>query len=250
MKITMSEPLFKCRTLEPAPDAKPEIVTPLGTLTLDAEFGGIVIGDLKTSSSYRLELDGYLFNWTLDGVIAELLLCRPRFTLPEGMSVTDCWAGMWRLRATAAALPGERPEFSCRWEPGYQWTEGGPNSGEGLDAQTWENADALVTVGTADCDWLSGQAKRGLQPPRWTDILGWNYSGITPDAATGRIDPVVYLGDGFRLVLPELSADETCQVQFVVAWAPNTGDERVDASTWYAVDQRPEDIVASAACEN
>ena len=236
----MRSKLFNCRILEPAAAAKPELVTPLGTLTFDAEFDGIVIGDLNPSSSHRLEPDGYLFNWTLDGIVAELLLCRPQLSLADGMSVTDCWAGMWRLRATAAATsPDERPVFVCRWEPGYQWTEGSPETGEGLDAQTWENTETLVTVGTADCEWLSGYAQQGILPHRWADILGWNYGGTTD-----KIDPITYLKDSIQVILPELNMDETCQIHFVVAWSPSTGDERADHSTWYAVDQRPKDILA------
>lgn len=242
----MQGKLFNCRLLEPAAVAKPEIVTPLGILTFGAEFDGIVIGDLKPSSAYHLEPGGYLFNWTLDGIVAELLLCRPHVSLAEGMSVTDCWAGMWRLRATTAATSSnERPEFVCRWESGYQWTEGGPNSGEGLDAQTWENAETIVTVGTADCEWLSGHAQQGILPPRWADLLGWNYDG-----ATGKIDPVTYLKDGIQVILPELNRGEMCQIHFVVAWSPSTGDEQADISTWYAADQRPKDILAGTACEN
>ena len=242
--------LFDCRLLEAAPDAKLEVVTPLGILTFDAEFDGVVIGDLKTSSAYRLERDGYLLNWTLDSIVAELLLCRPRFTLPEGMAVTDCWAGMWRLRATTAPTSsGERPEFSCRWESGYQLTEGGPNSGEWLAAQTWENAEAVVTIGTADGGGLAGQANIGILPHRWAKLLGDSYGGIMPDTNTGKIDPVMYLEDGFRLVLPELNAGETCQVQFVAAWAPKT-DDGENASPWFAVDLAPEAVLAGAACEN
>ena len=244
----MPSTLFNCLTAEPAAEARPEIITPLGTLSLDAEFDGIVIGDLKPSSAYRLEAGGLLFNWTLDGMVAELLLCRPRSLLAEHMAVTNCWAGIWRLRATVSTFPGERPEFSCCWEPGYQWTEGGPYSGEGLDAQTWEDSQTMVTLGTIDCEWLSGQAERGLHPSRWADLLGASYGGIIPDTRNGRIDPIVYEKDGFRIVLPELNADETCQVQFVAAWAPKTDDEMIDASTWYAADQRPEDILSGAGC--
>ena len=237
----MQGKLFNCRLLEPASDARPEIITPLGVLIFDAEFDGVVIGDLKPSAAHHLEPDGYLLNWTLDGIVAKLLLCRPQLSLPEGMSVTDCWAGMWRLRATTAATSlDERPEFSCRWERGYQWTEGEPESGEWLAAQTWEDDTITVTVGTADSGGLAGQAKLGLQPLRWADLIGWNYGGTTPDTKTGKIDPVVYLEDGFQIVLPALNVGETCQVQFVAAWAPKTDDDRGNASPWFAVDLVPE----------
>ena len=244
----MSATLFNCQDLEAVTEAEPKIVTPLGVLAFDAEFDGIVIGDLKPSFSYCLASSAYLLNWTLDDVTAELLLCRPSITLPEGMATTDCWAGLWRLYAAPAAISGVRPEFSCRWVPGYQWTEGGPSSGEWLDAQTWENAETIVTVGTADCESLAGQAKLGLLPPRWTDLLGGSYGGITPDIRNGRIDPTMYLEDGFRLVLPDLSAGETCQVQFVAAWAPNTDEAGADACTWYAVDQNPKQVLLGAGC--
>lgn len=249
----MPATLFVCPTLGLTADAEPKIVTPLGTLTLDAEFDGILIGDLKPSATYQLERGGHLFRWTLDGFTAELLLCRPHFSLPAGMTVDDCWAGMWRLRTSVI---NERPEFSCAWRPDSLWTERGPESGEGLDAQTWEAGPVRVTVGTMDADWLSGHANRGLLPIRWAELLGWGYGGIGADPDTGKIDPVVYLENGFRLVLPMLEAGEQCQVQFVVAWSgkpSGDGDADADAdrnavSTWFAVDRRPEEILAGVGC--
>ena len=247
--------LFSCPTIGPAANAKPEIITPLGTLTFDAEFDGILLGDLKPSSQYHLEHGGNVLNWTLDDFTAELLLCRPRITLPEGMAVDDCWAAIWRLRAamSRASMSGGRPEFSCRWEPGYQWTEGGPHSGEGLDAQTWETDLAEVTVGTTDAEWLAGHAKLGFLPPRWADLLDFNYSGIVPDTDTGKFDPVIYLEDGFRIVLPTLEVGEMCQVQFLVAWASKaSGGKAEDVgnySTWYAVDESPEKILSGVGCQ-
>jgi len=244
--------LFSCPTLGLAADAQPKIVTPLGTLTLDAEFDGVLIGDLKPSAAHQLERGGYRFSWTLDGFTAELLLCRPRFSLPAGMAVDDCWAGIWRLRTSVV---NERPEFSCLWEPDSLWTERtGPESGEGLDAQTWENGSVRVTVGTVDTDWLSGHANRGLLPSRWADLLGWADGGIGADRDTGKIDPVVYLENGFRLVLPMLKAGEQCQVQFVAAWSgkpSGDGDANTDRnaiSTWFAVDRSPEEILVGTGC--
>ena len=125
----MSASLFVCPTIGLAADAEPKIVTPLGTLMLDAEIDGVLIGDLKPSAAYQLERGGHLFSWTLDGFTAELLLCRPRFSLPAGMAVDECWAGMWRLRTSVI---NERPEFSCVWEHNYLGAAGGPDSGEGL----------------------------------------------------------------------------------------------------------------------
>ena len=242
----MSTSLFACPTLGLTADAEPKIVTPLGTLSLDAEVDGVLLGDLKPSAAYRLERGGYLLRWTLDGITAELLLCRPQPALPGNMVVNDCWAGMWRVRVS---VPADPLVFSCLWEPGYLWTEGSPNSGEGLDAQTWEKSDQesgflCVTVGTVDTDWLAGHAQRGLLPHRWADLLGWSYGG------TGKVDPVVYFPDGFRLILPALAAGEQCQVQFVAAWSSSPSAEAAesDASTWYAVDCPPEAILLATGC--
>jgi hypothetical protein len=70
-----------------------------------------------------------------------------------------------------------------------------------------------------------------------------------PDPDTGKIDPMVYLKDGFTLVLPTLSAGEQCQVQFVVAWSsPSREDGTDNPSTWFAVDRPPEEILSGAEC--
>jgi len=245
----MSASLFVCPTMGLTAAAEPKIITPLGTLTLDAEFDGVVVGDLKPSAAYQLERDGHLFSWTLDGFTAELLFCRPHFTLPAGMAVDDCWAGMWRLRTSVS---GGRPEFSCVWEHGSHGAAGGPDSGEGLDAQNWEDSKARVTIGTVDAEEMARHASVDLLPRHWADLLGWSYGGIQPDLGTGKIDPVVYQKNGFRLILPALKAGEQCQVQFVVAWS-SKGDEIAEArtddrSTWRAVDRRPEDVMTGAGC--
>jgi hypothetical protein len=99
----LSTPLFECPTLELTNAAEPKIVTPLGTLSLDAEIDGVLLGDLKPSAAYRLEHDGHLFSWTLDGFIAELLLCRPHLSLRADRAVEGCWAGMWRVRVSVPA---------------------------------------------------------------------------------------------------------------------------------------------------
>ena len=245
----MPASLFVCPTLGLTADAEPEIVTPLGTLTLDAEFDGILIGDLKPSATYQLERGGHLFSWTLDGFTAELLLCRPQFSLPAGMAVDDCWAGMWRLRTSVS---GERPEFSCIWVHGSHRAAVGPDSGEGLDAQSWEDGPTRVTIGTVDAELMARYASDGLLPPRWADLLGWSFGSTMPDPGTGKIDPVVYQENGFRIILPILEAGEKCQVQFVVAWSSRS-DEIAEAwandrSTWRAVDRRPDDMMTSAGC--
>ena len=229
-----------------------KINTPLGTLFLNADVDGVQIGDLKPSAAYQLERGGYLLRWTLDGITAELLLCRAQLAPYESMAVDDCWAGIWRVQVS---VPANTLMFSCLWELGYLWTEEiGPESGEGLEAQTWEKSDRdngilRVTVGTADAEWLAGHAQHGLLPHRWSELLGMSYGGTMPDPRTGKIDPVVYLKDGFRIVLPVLAAGEQCQVQFVVAWASlNKEEAEDDVSTWLAVDRRPEDILSGAGC--
>ena len=65
---------------------------------------------------------------------------------------------------------------------------------------------------------MARHASLDLLPRRWADLLGWSYGGTMPDPGTGKIDPVVYQENGFRVILPTLEAGDKCQVQFVVAW--------------------------------
>lgn len=204
--------------------------TPLGDLRLRARFGDGAEAD--PTDACRIVPDGRLFVLRDDRVHAELLLVTPELDLPHCMSVDGCVAGVWRVRAMDR-VPS--CEFSCRWDPGFVWSDAhGPESGESLDAQSWSRGRIRVSVGTQDVEFLRARAIHGDRlPASWGKLLGYG---------EGESDPVRYVEDGFLLSLPPLVPGDLCQVQFTVAWAEHDSD---DASTWFAVDCRWEQILRS-----
>ena len=246
----MIPPLFVCSDCVPIPwEGPPTVSTPLGSLGFEAIVDGVSVCDLMPSVLSRTPVGGRLFHWETDLFRADFLLTPLAPSLPKGMQVDGCWAGVWRVKAAADA---NALEFRCEWEPGYTWTEGGPSSGEWLDAQTWDDGKVQVTVGTQDPEALASRATRGdLLPTRWAKTLGW------PALSADEIkvsDPVAYTPQGFRLSLPDLRRGELCQVHFIAAWspAPPTPEEAQNdsfyVSPWYAVDQTSALVLSGSGC--
>ena len=161
--------------------------TPLGTLIFS------VIADRDMSSA--------------DEVSVEIITISPE--LPLGMSVESCSAGLLSARFSA---PIATLQFLCQWE--HAANRGDPNSGEGLDAQSWEDDNHIVMVGTEDADFLSARL------PSLQICI--------------EDEPVEYLSDGFSISLPRIPAHRPISLQFVVA--TNLIPESVDDSVWFAVD--------------
>jgi hypothetical protein len=137
-------------------------------------------------------------------------------SLPPGMSVR-------RVRAIlllACSHTGfERLDYGCRFVTGI---EGGPESGEHLDAQSWEGEHDVVVVGTED-----GEALSGRMP--WLHIQG---------------DPlalVQYRDDGLNVPLKRIPAGVTIGLHYVVA--ENDNPEPLECSAWYAVDVPHEQLL-------
>ncbi len=172
--------LFDCRHHTPDTlGATASIPTPLGEICFDAEVDGVTLFTLPPEGGYLLPGGGHLLRWSSESFVAELLLCRPvvePWIPPQSAvgSITDRWAGMWRLRALAPISLGA---FSCEWGPEYRWREGGPNSGQWLDALTWDDGQVMVTMGTQDGEALANRARMGDGlPSRWAselDSLDW-----------------------------------------------------------------------------
>jgi hypothetical protein len=240
--------LFHC------PDAKSEAIldstvfqTPLGQVRLEAAISGIEITDKPPTETYRLSADGWVASWHQDDFDLELLVCRLILPIPIEPPLTDCWAGLWRLRAKAAVGPCV---FTAQWEAGYTWQESSPSSGERLYAKNWNDTLTEVSIGTEDEEGLEGRAHHahGL-PPEWEPYFRFNLDGLKWDWQAipfWQHDIHQELGDrGLALPLPSLKMSQQCQVHFVVAWS---NYQKNAVTTWLAVDQRAGDILANAGC--
>lgn len=102
---------------------------------------------------------GRIFAWDRRPFRVELALLRAVPDLPPGMHVHDAWIGYWRLRGDTDGVP---PELTCWVAIGIDRLDGGPDNGEALDAQTWENRQHRVSIGTEDSDALADATCRSV----------------------------------------------------------------------------------------
>jgi hypothetical protein len=200
----------------------PVVETPLGTVVYTAEVNGFDLKNIK-HSSFSAGDDSYLFAWMLTEAEVDLLLFRP--SVPKHLEgrVTDSWAGIWRVKTLNKI---RTCSFSCKWTEHHTWTHGGADSGEGLDAQTYEDGKAVVTIGTEDSQYIVNRAEKN----------DWMSYGLKPS------DPhnfAHYAADGLTILLRDLESNDCCQFQFVVAWS-NASD---DIGPWLAVDRDYRDLL-------
>ena len=171
----------------------------------------------------------------------ELLLCRPALAPPLGMPLTDCWAALWRLRTREAILSCT---FAALWEEGHAWIQGGPNSGQGLYARTWDDGLTEASIGTDDSEGLAYRSKSadGL-PTEWEPYF-ISTAGSFDWFSLQMIHREV--GDGGMAVpLPPLAAGQQCQIHFAVAWSPCAKE---GAGGWSTVEVNAGQILAGAGC--
>ncbi len=128
--------------------------------------------------------------------------------LPSGMAVD-------LVAAYRIALKLSEPVHSFSFDitiPACQ-APGDTNSGEGLDAQSWDLDEARLMLGTED-----GDALRRRMP--WLPSDEQSY-------------PIDYLSNGFRISIPYIAPNNNVGFHFVLAY--NQVD-RGDDSEWFAVD--------------
>ena len=146
----------------------------------------------------------------------ELRAVEPELDLPPGLSVR-------RVRAVlllACSQSGfDQLDYRCRFVTDI---EAVPESGEHLDAQSWEGEHDVVVVGTED-----GEALLRRMPwlEAWEDPLAL----------------VEYRRDGLNVPLKHIPSGETVGLHYVVA--ENANPEPVECSAWYAVDIQHERLL-------
>lgn len=139
--------------------------------------------------------------------------------LPAHMKISECNVFTWKIEAFE-----DCPQLKavCTFESTSN-VVGGPESGEWLDAQRWENEKYILSVGTDDSDCLHSRATKNIIPKRFAtnnpDDLQW----------------VTYTDTGLAIEVPPLLKGECIELRFAVAWKDKNGKEG-DVSTWYAID--------------
>ena len=230
--------LFECRsTSRVGKHPRTAIGTSLGTLKLRAMLGAQELDGSNADAAFAGDGNGHLWRWSNGSVLAELLICRPRFSLPEHMQVDDCWAALYRAEVTREVSDAV---FSCVWEPGYSWIDGNYEGGEGQLGWAYDDGISVVSVSTDDELFLSYRAERDdWLPRRLLPIFDYHSPRFDPET-------VELSARGIDVRLPTLLPGDRVRIQFTVAWG--TLDPDVPA-TWFAVDRRPHEILDGAGCD-
>ena len=219
---------FRAETADRVSIVEAELPTSLGGIGLSLTCGEAIVGD-PAHECWRVRGDARVLAWDLDALRAELLVGSVSPRLPPDMSVSGCHVGVWRIRAKTR-IPS--CEFFAAWSAGIAPGSGGPNSGQGLVAQTWDDIEATVSLGTMDAEWLNRFGTGWEMPESWRALVDVH------DPTTVVIEK--YRSDGLIIRLPELIAGEGGQLHFATAWAPRWPD---DSATWFAVDLAPADAL-------
>lgn len=129
--------------------------------------------------------------------------------LPPGMSVRRVRAVLLKVSSDIGL---EYLDFLCQFATAI---EGGPESGEHLDAQSWEGEHDIVVIGTEDGEMLSARMP-------WIEV------------SDDPLALVQYQKDSMRVPLKGIPAGVTVTLHYVIA--ENSKPEPVECSAWYAVD--------------
>src|SRR5262245_10109328 len=121
------------------------IETPLGRIQLDAQVDGERLSASRPTA-YASGMRARLLVWNTPTLAAELMLCQPNPALPSGMRVCDCYAAVWRLRASMRPIVDYT--LTCLLDTQPDRESGSACSGQGLDAQEWSDGVTSLTIGT------------------------------------------------------------------------------------------------------
>ena len=140
---------------------------------------------------------------------AAINVIKPEIQLPSGMSVSSTVGVLIHI---SALEPLANVRCECVWDDSP--VAGNPESGECLDAQSWDSNGYRVTIGTEDFEALS----------RRLPLMG----------LTEAEYPVIYSDSGLTIVIPTVPKDTEFSLHFVIAW--RSLPDPAEISTWIAVD--------------
>ncbi len=210
------------KALKPTTSNPLILETPLGTINFRLFLNKKEISIIAPSETlYNGKTT--LARWNLDNCFIEFAKIEFDPKIPINMSVDACFAGIWRIKNLSKNL--DLTFNTCLIDN----REESPDSGEGFISQLFENNNVILSIGTEDDEYLNNRAKKN----NWMPFrLNKSMQAETVDIVPG----------GVQTVLPSLESDECIQIQSIVAWAKKSHPE---ASTWFAVDQKPDFILNS-----
>ena len=174
------------RTLALMSNSSHQICTPVGNLQIAAD----VLGLLQSAP------------------IFEVFAYQP--TLPPGMSVAAC-------HAIVLSLPGADTDTEVRVSATLipmVSVDSGADTGEGLEAQSWQGENHLLLLGTEDSEYLKARL------PNQVRVTDSSFS---------------YAHHSFSLEFTRCHGRVPIELLFLLAW--NELPDPQDCSCWYAVNQ-------------
>jgi hypothetical protein len=199
------------------------ITTPLGKVIFEAYIGNkSLFQNDFAKKSYKLANGGCLISYANSNVILELALCEPTIRLPEHMDVEKVFGIVWRIKPLTENI---RCRFITKIK--IEKFNGGPDSGEDLDAITWDVDQYRATLGTQDNIAI---VRRSINNDLMPNGI-YDYEFIN------------YLKNGLQVNIPNLIKNDITQVHFVVVW--NKRKDEDDVSTWFAADMSSKDILSA-----
>ena len=150
----------------------------------------------------------------------------PDHKIPNKMSVLSRHAVLLKVRALSRV---SEVSFLAKWNPSIA-IEPGVESGEYLEAQSWENKDYMVMIGTEDKEIFEHRRKEKI-----------NF----PFVSEGELElkSIVYSTEGFEIKLKNIPEKSRFSLQFLVAC--NQIPEPISGSCWFAVDIPHSEILYS-----
>ena len=150
------------------------------------------------------------------GICIHAASFQPR--IPPGMSVLACYGVV--LQVGALNIVSDL-KFKAILNPTSKII-GEAATGEGLEAQDWNNQNCVMLVGTEDLEYLKARL---------------HHSIVLPD------NPFTYSAESLSIHIAEIPAGISVSLHFVVAW--NDLPETVKSSCWFAVDQSHASILSA-----
>lgn len=208
------------------------IDTPCGKIVFELKIDDYNFSNTNSNADcLKLSNGGTLFSYNDNKFIAELVICEPTYTIPKHMNVEKVFAGVWRIKPLVSNL---KCIFETKLIPkNLIDLVSGPNSGEGVDAITFDYVDNRMTLGTEDGLTLINRLIE-------KSLMGNRFSPLNREFSDNIIQ---YIDDytGLSVPLTSLDENEVSQIHFVVAW--NKVSDEFDSSTWFAVDMTTNSIL-------
>ncbi len=198
--------------------------TPLGNLFFNCQVFDESLLTTQPTKIESFKSENIISSWISDDYIVEFIRLNFAPKLPLGMKIDDCIFAAWRIKSLRKMI---ECNFTCSLDSDL---ESFPESGEGLIAQSFENEYYKLSIGTEDEEYLQRRAESQYWLP--------NHFKAKLNA-----DQINYLHNGIEITLPKLLQSEKLQIHFIASWSSKKNPE---ISTWYAVDQSPEEIAEKA----